>query len=383
VLERLPEIPLTTILVGLAVALLVMAALTWAHLVFWRRRLSIDVVYEDMHRLPTPDGSAIELRRLPRPGAPAGPPCLLVHGLGANHRNLDVHPDRSLARHLSDAGHRDVWVVTLRTGRTGLRLRERLDFSSMVAHDLPLAVAEVRRRTDASQVDLIGFSMGGMLLLAALGRTLPIDAVRRAVLIGTPGRVGVTVAWVARLAPPWFPGTLPFRWPAQALAFIAGRIPTPFHRIVYDPANTPPKMVSVAMMDALADLPAALYNELTRMARSGGEIVVGGRPVLEGLGDVATPALFVAGDQDRLAPPASVQVAFDAWGARREDAVDKRFLVLGSEAAGHYGHGDLVIGRDLPDALYAPVTAFLSEGRGGRGSAGRDDPPAQRLERFS
>ena len=65
--------------------------------------------------------NTIEMFRRSLPdGAPSGsreilPPVLLVHGVGANHRNNDLHPDFSLARHLAALG-RDVWLLTLRSG---------------------------------------------------------------------------------------------------------------------------------------------------------------------------------------------------------------------------------------------------------------------------
>ena len=49
----------------------------------------------------------------------------------------------------------------------------------MAEHDLPTAVAAILERTDAPQVDYVGFSMGGMLLYASLGHTLPAAQVRR------------------------------------------------------------------------------------------------------------------------------------------------------------------------------------------------------------
>jgi pimeloyl-ACP methyl ester carboxylesterase len=388
----------------LALTLGTLALLTWLHLVFWRRRLSVEMAYDEHLRLPTADGSAIELRRIrssrdayrvdasgpvdARDDASPAPPVLLIHGLAANHRNLDVHPDHSLARHLAGDGGRDVFLVTLRAGRSGLRLGERLDFSSMVAHDLPLAVETVLHRSGARALDLVGFSMGGMLILAGLGRTVPAPRVRRAVLIGAPGLVGTSVRWLDRLAPPWFPGRLPFRLYAQLWAFLVGRVRTPFHRLLYDPRQAMPGLVEVTMMDALADLPGALYAELARMAKRGGELRIGGEPVLPGLAGVTVPALFVAGDADHLAPPEAVRAGFDAWGADQPAAasngqegdarggVEKRFVVLGSDETGHYGHGDLVIGRSLEADLFAPIADFLSLRRPFRSldGAGRGGP---------
>ena len=120
-------------LAGLVIAF----AAVWGHLRFWVARLSLPLPYAVEEVLQTQDGARIELRRVPRPGDGATrsglPPVLLVHGLAANHRNQDLHPDCSLARHLAASG-RDVWLLTLRSGRA-LRWAERKQarFAAMTA----------------------------------------------------------------------------------------------------------------------------------------------------------------------------------------------------------------------------------------------------------
>ena len=109
---------MTTILLWVAVAALVVIAASWLHYAYWVRRFTLEMPYELMERVKTPDGSAIEIRRLPRlDGAPESdaqrpgftqPPALLVHGIALNHRNNDMTEDISLGRALARSG-RDVW----------------------------------------------------------------------------------------------------------------------------------------------------------------------------------------------------------------------------------------------------------------------------------
>ena len=75
---------------------------------------------------------------------------------------------------------------------------------------------------------------------------------------------------------------------------------------------------------------------------------------------VKVPVLFMAGAADRMAPPAAVRAAFEAWGTQSRD-VNKRFVLLGREhgARGDYGHGDLAIGRHVHDEVFEPIAAFL------------------------
>ena len=91
------------------------------------------------------------------------PPLLLVHGFAQNRYTFHHH-DRSLAAHLAARG-RDVFVVDLRGHGRSRELgaprprgiREYLDL------DLPAAAAEVRARTGAQQLILVGHSLGGLL----------------------------------------------------------------------------------------------------------------------------------------------------------------------------------------------------------------------------
>ena len=48
-------------------------------------------------------------------------PVLCVHGIGIDHRNNDMVPQVSIARHLREAGH-DVWLLRLRSGGTTRKL---------------------------------------------------------------------------------------------------------------------------------------------------------------------------------------------------------------------------------------------------------------------
>src|SRR5689334_2995779 len=114
----MPHWTLTTLALIALAALVLFLFAAWAHLRFWTRRLTLSLEYASSEQILTPDGATIELRRVPIPGAAkkaALPPVLLVHGLGANHRNQDLHPDFSLARYLAARG-RDVWLLTLRSG---------------------------------------------------------------------------------------------------------------------------------------------------------------------------------------------------------------------------------------------------------------------------
>lgn len=354
----------------LALGLLALA--TWAHVRFWRRRLHIPLDYDDVQRLDTPDGSAIELRRL-RPRREieseddeAPRPVLIIHGLAINERNCDVTPDRSFARHLSAAG-RDVWLVTLRSGRAdhGPGERRRVRFAAMAQHDVPLAVQAIRAQTGAAQIDLCGFSMGGMLLYATLGRVIPVDAVGKVVIFGSPARLGVPVWPLSKVKgiPDFLAPMMPYRFLGALYAPFVDWFSTPFHRVVYNPDGVARGLTGNVMVDAMRDVPRALHREFAAWAMGDGELRVEGARAIDGLRGLSLPVRFFAGAADGLAPPRSLKPAYEAWGADAggDAALDKDFVVLGRETGcGHdYGHGDMMYAERAPTEVFEPARRFL------------------------
>lgn len=346
------------------VAATVLAVALWAHALFWRRRIAIALPYAETHRIATADKSAIELRRITQPVAQVLPPVLLVHGIAINHRNMDTHPDYSLARALAKTG-RDVWLLTLRSGRSDLSAAERknANFAAIATHDVPLAVAEVLQRTGHKHLDYVGFSMGGILLYATLGRALPVESVRRAVILGSPGRVAPIIPglkWLLSL-PHWLIPNIPLRWPSALVIFCSEWFATPVHHISINPHNSAKGMVRQTLADAVQDIPGPLARDLATWAYGGGAIRLGDDHALQGLRHISIPVHFFAGGADNLGPPASLRVAYDAWGI--DVAAPKHFTEL-SVANGHsanYGHADLTVGKQVHAEVYAPIIAFLAE----------------------
>lgn len=337
--------------------------LWWLHLWFWARRLQVPMAYERVVRLRAGDGGHFELRRLSE-GASAEPPVLLVHGVGVNHRSHDALPEVSLARALAVAG-RDVWLLTLRSGLSGLSFRERrrVRFLAMADHDVPEAIQHVLEATGAPKLDYVGYSMGGMLLYAALDRRLPQGRLRRVVVVGSPARVRSPLRGLGLLArtPRVLVPTLPLRLVGRSIAFMVEWLDTPLHRILVNPKNMGPGASARALINAIENVPGPLAADFAEwLASDDGEVAVEGRSVLGALEGLSMPALFLAGAGDRIAPPESVARAHDAWG--RATGAPKEFVLLG-EASGadeDYGHGDLVLGFAAARDVFPRVVDFLA-----------------------
>ena len=362
--RRVPEPRVISLLLWLALAVLAFLAVAWVNYVVQVRRYTLEMPYEEVERLPTPDGSHVELRRLPRNGEVTGPPVLLVHGLALNHRNNDLTEDLSLGRHLAKAG-RDVWLLTLRSGREDLPWREEriATFERMAENDLVVGVDAVLERTGAERLDYVGFSMGGMLMYAAGGQTLDQDKLRRVVIVGSPARIRAPLAVlskIARMVPHWIVPTLRLRHVSNFMAFSAELIKTPIHRWIYNHENVDRGLAAYALVNGFVNIPSGLAIELVGFAADDGEVRFRGRLVDETLRAMSTPVLFVAGADDRLAPPEAVRIAHDAWGA--DTGAHREFRVAGIEqgAAADYGHGDLAIGRFADQDVFDPVAEFLS-----------------------
>ena len=344
----------------------------WLHMRFWARRLTVPMSYEQVLEIDAADGGRFVLRHLAQSAdAAATVPVLLVHGVGVNHRSHDALPDVSLARALAAAG-RDVWLLTLRSGLSGLgrAQRKRVRFLAMADHDVPEAVAYVLEASGAKQVDYVGYSMGGMLLYAALDRQLNPEHVRRVVVVGSPARVRSPLPGLALLAriPRALVPTLPLRLAGRSVAFMADWLHTPLHRVLLNPANMGEGASARALVNAIENVPGPLAADFAEwLASEDGEVAVEGRSVLRALETLTIPALFLAGASDRIAPPEAVARAHDAWG--RAVGTRKEFVLLGSDSGAEqdYGHGDLVLGFAAARDVFPRVVDFLGES--GSGSA--------------
>lgn len=340
------------------------ALFLFGHVEYWVGRLALPLSYAVEERVVCPDGVAIQLRRVPIPeGVPRAPlpPVMLVHGIAANHRNQDLHPDYSLARFLAGLG-RDVWLPTLRSAEPGVLPGHDVRFVSMAKNDLPTAIEAVLAKSGAQQVDYVGFSMGGMLIYAALDRTVPHARIRRLVTVGSPAELHpkLPVPRAARFVPQWMVPRVPFRFLARAFAFASEWFTTPWHWWVLNPRNVAEGVTRLALVDCIEDIPAGLLFDFMGWTTGDGVVRVDGEPTLSRLPQMDMPALFVAGSVDALAPPREVRHAFDAWG-EDHPSVPKRFVVLGRDYGSHedYGHGDLALGVHVGVELFPPIARFL------------------------
>jgi pimeloyl-ACP methyl ester carboxylesterase len=317
-------------------------------------------------KVRTSDGWTLDLRHVsPERPNPQRRPVVLVHGIIANGRNMDLDGEHSLARALARRGF-DVWIPSLRNvGASehrwlpGLAAAES-DFDAYVTRDLPALLAEVHARTGAKVVDYVGHSMGGLILYAYLARGG--SDIGRAVALGSPVRLRWTgnLESFARGAQSLGPmgSWLPVQSVAHTTSPVQGEWDTLEERLLISPENTTLATWKKLVADSVDDVPSGLLSQFVDwVGHDRFDSADHSIDYLRGLRNVRTPLLVVAGKTDGLAPPWTVRPAFDELGSP-----EKEWVVLG-EANGQsadYNHMDMLLGEQADRDVFEPVASFLS-----------------------
>jgi polyhydroxyalkanoate synthase len=284
----------------------------------------------DLRPLPTAivdEGPQRTVRRFLQSGgiedrastAPAAPPVLLVPPLAAPASCFDLRRGCSVAEHLLATGQR-TYVVDYGPIAFGDR---NLGLEHWVDEVIPCAVEAVSADAGGSDVQLVGWCLGGIMsLLATAGRKLP---VRSVVLVASPFDTS-QVPMVAPLRPlanlaGGSVGTVAYR--------MLGGAPAPLVRRMYQLAGFDKYVMKPftlatnlddrdflaqveavdAFMGSMLAYPGRTFGQIYhRMMRrndlAGGRIELGGRTIE--LADVRVPVLSIAGEGDGIAPRKAV-----------------------------------------------------------------------------
>jgi len=297
----------------------------------------------------TADGWRLALTRFA--GGASKRPVVLCHGLGSNRHSFDFSPESSLARHLAGRG-RDAWCLELRGyGLSESKTGSRWTFDDFIEKDLPAALVFVMEQSDGAAPHFIGHSMGGIALLAYLamgGR-----GVQAGVAIGSSLDYSGSASGFKAVTPLKPLAKVMRRLPLRALTRLwsplAGRFRNPVDEFqLWLPNTDGPRyreFTKIGVDDPSADVAA----QLASLFEPGGlRSADGKKRYFEGLKDVRTPMLLLAGDKDRQCPPDAAAVTLAGLGG------DKELATFGKAHghAEHYGHMDLVIGRRAALEVY-------------------------------
>lgn len=333
-----------------------------------------DRLRRDIVRVRTADDFPLALTHLaplPAPRDAGRPPvALLVHGFGQNRYLFDM-PGRSFAAHLALAGFH-VYLLELRGHglsrvRGGRYATAVIDYAEL---DLPAAVDAVRARHDGP-LALVGHSMGGVTCLVSPDRVK--EKCSALVAIAAPTHVGRD-AWGTRTVARVGAGLLRALGPTKlGGAFDTGRmasvlrhvlpvmdakLPWPVH--IWHPGETERALLRRYLEIAFEPEPRGVCFDFGRWTR--GRVfdrTPGGESMWSRLRHMTLPALFVAGAEDKLTPPDSVQPGFGLVGS-----ADKTWRVFGDDGGakpdlGRYGHIDLLLGQHAPLEVWPFITTWL------------------------
>ncbi|MBF6174666.1 alpha/beta fold hydrolase [Nocardia blacklockiae] len=245
---------------------------------------------------------------------------LLVPPLAAPASCFDLRPDQSVARFLLESG-RHPYVIDY--GEITFADR-RLGFEDWIDDILPAAIGRVSTDRDGAPVDLVGWSLGGVLALltAAADAALPIRSITA---IGSPLDYDkVTGVPQVRALARFTRGMA-----TSNLIRAAGGVPAPLTRLAYRATSWErelrrPLFIAANLTDRatlgrmetvdrfqsqLPGYPGRLYNQLWSrfiLANDIGRGVVRfGEPLA--LADVTAPVLLVGGPDDVITPAAAVE----------------------------------------------------------------------------
>jgi len=312
-------------------------------------------------RATTRDGYVVSMARRRPPGTPTGRPVLLVHGISANDRNMDLHEGLSLAAWFATHG-RDAWSLSLRgTGSSQRREgREPYAFDAFWREDLPAAIARIRAETGAEKVDVVAHSLGGMALYAYLSQGG--EGVGAAVTLGSPTRLdfGGEVTRLVPLVRPVFPprgGTLPAVLMAHAIMPLHGEIDRdPFLLLCANPENVPATTWKRLIANGIADVESEVILQLGDLLEFGRFTSADGKIDFRAdMSRIRVPILVVAGKLDRLGSPMAARDGFRALGG------PKAWRLYGVETGtrADYGHMDLIMGQYAEQEVWPDLLEFL------------------------
>lgn len=268
---------------------------------------------------------------------PAGTPLLVVPSLINSPDVLDLAPGHSLLDHLADAGFQPLLV-------DWGDAPEPLGLADLVSERLLPLIAGL-----GTPVPALGYCLGGTMLLAAARA----GGIRRAALLATPWHF-------ARYPPETAAGIARWWQQARSIAAPLGLVPMDLLQPAFwsiDPAAMTSKFERLAGAD---DADVAAFARLEDWANGGAPLSLAAAADLAALfetaatgigggigggGVVDIPLLDVVALADRIVPAATA-ISSPGDAARLEIA------------SGHVG---MVVGRDAPSRLYAPLAAFLAD----------------------
>lgn len=320
-----------------------------------------------VYRVPLPTTGGLSMVRKCRAGGRSKRGAvILIHGFGQNRYTWHT-PQLSFANYLAAQDY-DVFNLELRgfgrSRRFGSRLPDHPDVHFTV--DLPVAIDAVRGISGEDRVFLIGHSLGGACCYAAtaLNPELVRGVVTFAGLYEVAGLLSVLSRLAFRVAGGGLYGRPTRRIvPVQLLGRVFHALQGAMNSRAYRPIPLQSWYPKAMDSTVLRHLHREAYERaslgsvfaLLYWARKGQIVGRDGYDFLAEFDRQTVPLLVLSGSRDLLVPPRAAKPAFD-----RSQSPDKTYRRFGRGDGGHHwGHVDLILGRDAPRYVWPEVRAWL------------------------
>lgn len=351
--------------------LLIILAVAIAALVLWVTSARVAFHLDDrpsLLKVTTADGWTLSVWERKPDVVRFAQPVVLCHGLGNNHAIFEFRGQGHFAKVLADAGFHVFSMDCRGAGRSvpadpvfvEATIDDYLDL------DVPAVLDLVRARTGQSQVLWVGHSLGGIIgvlssVRAARGRLAALVTIGSP-LFFRPSQFFIRALGLARRLS--VAGKFPARVLSTLFAPFAGRLPAP--RIASITAvleNITGLEQRYLMANVMADLWRGVMTQLELWIRTDRltSAVTGEDLRTPALALTDLPTLVVGGSVDKLAPLDVTQRLFQELQAAEKE------LVLVGRAFGssvEYGHGDLLVGRDVAREVFPKIVQFLQRHAG-------------------
>lgn len=326
---------------------------------------------KELLRADTPSGRSLALVRKFRDDIPRTGAVLLIHGFAQNRYTWHLST-RSFVNYLADAGL-DVYNLEL-TGHGRSRDYGTTPAGSFTEYvdDAASIVQAVVNWSGEDKLFLVGHSLGGavcyavaprvsehlagVVTLAGIFRFGSNPATRRLAEflegVRSKTRIGDLIERVgAGIRTRFLGAAIAERWEAADVLSQA------FPLAGWVPGSTEPHVVQERLLRGFDWTGLNILMTMMGWAASGDFRGEDGEDYADAFAKLDVPLLVVAGDKDRLLPPADARPAYDL--SQSNDKTFKLFSPLHEEV--HWGHLDIVLGKDAPTFVWPYVRNWLSE----------------------
>lgn len=341
-------------------AVLVLAIVLDGAFVSWWYRLDDRA---ERLEVQTPDGWTLVAWYRKAPKRRFTVPVVLCHGLGNNHVIMEFRAEQSLARFLSAAGF-EVYSLDLRGAGDTRPPDEGPSEATIDDHaqvDVPALVEAVCKHAGVEQVAWVGHSLGGVVGLIAASTTLR-DRFAAIATIGTPVffKVPAEARLLIKLAR-WI--SVWGRFDTGVMRYLApfgGRFAAPeITQRTINLRNMDPLQLRYLMANAFAPLWRGVLGQLDDWIEHDVFRSADGKvDYREAVAQLKQPMLVIGGTVDQLTPPDVTRQYYELLTSPRRE------LVIFGQSYGHsaeYGHGDLMVGKNVHRELYPVVAEFLAK----------------------